>query len=87
MGELACRLARESVFGEEMMVKCTVHGFRHGKALPPEGIAAIQEAIIQYRFPLLTIDSTGFMAIWKTCAGALNHACSKIRCKHRQYDD
>ena len=28
MGELACRLARESVFGEELMGHCTVQGLR-----------------------------------------------------------
>jgi hypothetical protein len=37
MGELACRLARESIFGEELVAKCTVQGLR-GNALPLEGL-------------------------------------------------
>ena len=82
MGELACRLATESIFGEDLMAECTVQGIR-GKPLPPEGIAAPQEIIVQHQIPLLTTDSAAFRAIWKTCIDALNHACSKLRRRRR----
>ena len=47
VGELACKLTRESIFGEGLMAKCTVQGKR-GKVLPPEGIAVLNEMIIQH---------------------------------------
>ena len=59
MGELACRLARESIFGEDLMAECTVQGLP-GKPLPLEGIAALQEIIVQHHFPLLTTHSAAF---------------------------
>ena len=84
MGELACRLARESVFGEELMAACTVQGLRGNAALPREGIALIKETIIQQRFPVMTGDSLALKSIWKSCTDALNHSCSKLRRQKKQ---
>ena len=72
-------LARESVFGEELMSKCTVPGLRGNTALPAEGISLIQETILQQRFPMFLNDTSAFKPIWKICTDALHHACSKLR--------
>ena len=63
MGVLACRLARESVFGEEMMAQCTVQGLRGNAAFPPKGVTLIRNTLIQHRFPMMASDSVTFRAI------------------------
>ena len=79
MGELACKLAREAVFGEEVMAQSTILGIRGQRALPAERIELIKETILQHRYPMMKADSESFKAVWKLCTAAINHACSKLR--------
>lgn len=48
MGKLACKLARDCVFGEDVMDHCSVYGCRGYEALSPEGILLIKDLIIQH---------------------------------------
>ena len=79
MGELACKLARECVFGEEVMGQSSVLGHRGRKALPVEGVNLIKSTILQHKYPAMMMESETYKSIWKCCTDALNHACSKIR--------
>ena len=62
MGELACRLARESVFGVEVMRQSSVYGRRGHQPLPVERIIFI-ETIIQKRLPMMANDPVAFLTI------------------------
>ena len=63
MGELACRLARESVFGVEVMRQSSVYGRRGHQPLPAEGIILIRETIIQKRLPMMANEKCITLAI------------------------
>ena len=77
MCQLACKLAREAIFGEELMAKYTVHGRKGSDPLPAAGLAILKETFLRFRYPTLSIHSDEFKEVWKLCTDALNHACNK----------
>ena len=50
IGELACRLATECFFGDSIMVRCTVHGFRDKPALPLKELIELKKVLFKH-FP------------------------------------
>ena len=86
MGELAAKLARKSFFGEYIMQRSSVHGFRGQQPLPQDKLGLLKETICSL-VPQYAGSPHLFEAVWQKCVGAINHACSKLRNKnqHQQY--
>ena len=80
MGKLAVALARESLFGKELMGVSSVGGRSQGVSpLPTEGLDIIRNIIFNlcpaYHHNEGIFEST----IWSKCKTAINHACLKYR--------
>ena len=79
-GALSVKLARESVFGTEILTKCTVRGCRELPALPTEELAFLKQVMFK-QFPQFWQTPTDFEPIWTKCTEAINHACKALRVK------
>ena len=79
---LAVKLAREAVFGDETLVRCTVAGKRGGfLALPVNEMRALK-ATMQHQF--LKVTPCEFETIWKDCNDAIGQACKRARDKRKK---
>ena len=80
MGKLAVAVARESVFGKQLMVTSSVGGRMEGVSpLPTEGLEKIRQVIFSL-CPAYHNDESVFLStIWSKCKVAINHACLKHR--------
>ena len=65
-GLLALMLARDAVFGQNVMSQCTPVGMRKKHALPQWELYKIKTAIFQHH-PECWILLTSFEKIWKRC--------------------
>ena len=63
VGLLALTLAREAVFGPEIMAQCTPLGTRMKKALPQKELYQIKAEIFQ----CYHLEPQRFEDIWKRC--------------------
>ena len=70
VGTLAVKLAREAIFGDDVMVKCTVMGEREHPGLP----AAELKRVIFQQFPKLWTSKQEFEPLWKGCVDAMGQA-------------
>ena len=75
---LAQYLAKETVFGEEIMRLCTPTGSKQRKALPQQELLSIKTAIFKL-YPLYWHDPRGFEEmIWAKCHTAIVQACGTV---------
>ena len=77
VGKLAVQLARESIFGIDIMKKCTPLGAGKLKGLPVLEMTKLKQLILD-RFPEYWGDPTMFEAVWKKCQSS-THSCSALR--------
>lgn len=78
-GTLAQRLAKETVFGVEIMKRCTPAGSKKLPGLPQEGLYEIKKIIFSelYKFHNQPGD---FEPIWqRKCMVAIEQACNRLR--------
>ena len=77
---LAVKLAKEALFGEKILVRCTVVGERTLPGLP---IAEVNElkTIIFRQFPQYWRAKHEFESVWKTIVDCVGQACKRLRCK------
>ena len=77
-GALAVKLARESVFGEEVLVQCTVFGARDLPDLPTEELGQLKQALFA-QFPQFWGNPVHFEPVWGKCVDSINQCCKRLR--------
>ena len=80
VGSLAVKLARESYFGEDVMVQCTVAGERDLPGLPVDELQQLKQALYM-RFHQHGQSPQEFEQLWKTATEAIGQACKRLRSK------
>ena len=79
-GELACKLAHEAFFGEEVMMKCTANGYGDRPGLPQAELLELK-AIIRNHSPQYWSSPHGFEILWCKCLEAISQGCKRLRNK------
>ena len=79
-GKIAVLLAREALFGVDIMARCTPLGAGKLPGLPAEELKRLKQIILQY-FPQYWQNIPQFEKLWKKCQTALEHCCSSLRRK------
>lgn len=77
---LAVKIAKEAVFGEMVMRKCTPMGSRELPGLPRKELFQIKQALFDL-FPSYWKNSEDFETIWATCIDSIGQACKRLRSK------
>ena len=81
-GTLCQRLAKEAIFGEEVMEKCTPYGTRDCPGLPQAELFELK--MIMFRLFLKFHGCPGlFESTWKTCITSVEQACKRLRMQKR----
>lgn len=76
---LAVRLARESYFGPEVMIRCTVRGVGSYHALPREQLNKLKKFLQDLALPRLVDRKVEFEELWKLCVISIGQACKQYR--------
>ena len=81
-GALACKLAREAIFGEEILKQCTPKGNRNLPGLPSKELERLKRVMfIQY--PQLWRTPVEFEPVWQRCLEAIQQASKRLRLPHK----
>ena len=78
IGTLAVKLARDAVFGDDVMAQCTVAGERGLPGLPTKELQQLKQALF-VQFPVAPQE---FEVLWKTSTAAVGQACKRLRSKN-----
>ena len=81
VGILAVKLAKESFFGEEVLERCTVSGYRDLPALPLEELNNLKQTIFQ-QFPNYWSTPEEYEGLWERAAEAIGQCAKGLRKKH-----
>lgn len=74
-GTLACKLAKESIFGNDVMKKCTPLGNKHHPGLPTAELFELKKIMFR-QFKKSSIE---FEEVWKRCLESIQQACKRLR--------
>ena len=77
---LTVKLAKEAVFGEEVMRRCTPGGTRELPALPSMELYELKRTVLA-QFPHYWNCLHDFEGVWKKCRDSLEQACKRARRK------
>lgn len=83
-GELACKLAREAFFGEEVMMKCTANGYGDRPGLPQAELLELK-AVIRKHSPQYWSSPHEFEMLWCKCLEAISQGCKRLRNKTNSF--
>lgn len=75
---LAVKIARDAVFGESVMRKCTAMGSRELPGLPRKELFEVKKALFDL-FPSYWKSSEEFESVWATCIESIGQACKRLR--------
>ena len=76
---LAQYIAKEAVFGDEIMKQCTPSGRKQRKALPQKELMMIKRSIFQH-YRMYWNDVQAFEdLVWSKCHISIERACGRIR--------
>lgn len=78
VGTLAIKLAREAVFGEEVLAKCTVYSDRELPGLPVEELQQLKQTLLA-QYPEYWRSQHEFEPLWKTSTDAVGQLCKRLR--------
>ena len=78
MGTLACKIAKEAMFGKEVMKQCTPFGNRTLPALSSQELFEVKKAIFS-QYPQYWRNPVEFEGTWKKCVEAIQQACKHFR--------
>ena len=78
MSTLALKLARESFFGKDVMVRCTVVGDRELPALPQHELDLLKGQILTL-FPAYWNSPYEFEPVWSKCTASIGQGCKRLR--------
>ena len=79
---LAVKLCKESYFGKEIMLKCTVKGTGQYHALPEATMKDLKIFMTDLCVPRHTATKLEFEVTWKACIESIGQACKTLRKKH-----
>ena len=77
-GRLACKLAQEALFGEEVMKECTPIGNRDLPALPQKELRELKKVMFM-QYPQYWKTAVEFEPVWKKCLEAVQQLCKRLR--------
>ena len=69
-GELAVKLAREAIFGDDVLAQCTPGGSRELPALPNDELNPLKEGMFE-QFSQYWSNPVEFEAVWSVCFNAV----------------
>ena len=75
---LSVKLAKEAIFGEDVMKQCTVAGTREYPGLPFNELQQLKQIVFE-RFPQYWKTPFEFEDVWKVCFDAVGQACKRLR--------
>ena len=75
---LTVKLAKEAIFGEDVMKRCTVAGTREYPDLPFDKLQELKQIVFE-QFPQYWKTPFEFEDVWKICFEALGQACKRLR--------
>ena len=79
IGKLAVKLAKESFFGDEVLVKCTVMGCRSFPALPTKELNDLKQTVFSL-YPRYWSNPIEFESkIWSQCVNSIGQLCKRLR--------
>ena len=80
---LAWKIAKDSVFGEEVLKRCTPLGNRELPALPVAEFGELKQIIFK-QFPQYWRNTSDFENLWKKCIESVQQGCKRLRlCEKR----
>ena len=77
-GTLAVKLAREALFGDDVLIRCTTFGNREHPALPVAELNQLKDKLFQL-FPQYWPNPVEFEPLWRTCGEAVGQVCKRLR--------
>ena len=77
-GTLAVKLAREALFGDAVLAKCTPFGNREQPALPTHELNKLKEELFEL-FPQYWPNPSEFESLWRVCTEAVGQVCKRLR--------
>lgn len=80
---LAVKLAKDAVFGEDVIRKCTPLGGRDLPGLPTEELFFLKKSIFDL-FPTEWKNPEELEATWSNCIDSIGQACERIRAPKKQ---
>ena len=83
MSTLAQLLAKESFFGEDMMVQCTTYGYGEKPGLPKKELDELKETV-RALYPKYWNSPHDFELAWNKCIESMSQACNRLRAKQKQ---
>ena len=81
-GSLACKLAREAIFGEEVLKQCTPKGNRNLPGLPSKELEELKRVMFT-QYPQLWRTPVEFEPVWQRCLEAIQQASKCLRLPHK----
>lgn len=75
---LAQKLAKSAYFGESVLKRCTVMGFRDYPALPPTELSDLKQKIFSL-FPQFWANPVEFEPTWGACTESIGQLCKRLR--------
>ena len=80
---LAVKLAREAIFGDGILYRCTISGERGFPGLPQKELQDLKRIILQ-QFPQFWQAPIEFEPTWRSCCEAIGQACKRLRDKAKE---
>ena len=77
-GTLACKIAKQAIFGGDVMKQCTPIGNRELPGLPAQELKELKK-IMFMRFPQYWKNPAEFESVWKRCLEAVQQGCKRLR--------
>ena len=74
---LAVKLAREAIFGDGILYRCTISGERGFPGLPQKELQDLKRIILQH-FPQFWQVPIEFEPTWRSCCEAFGQACKRL---------
>lgn len=77
---LAVKLARDAIFGDDVLIRCTVAGGRDHPGLPVNELSQLKQVLFM-QFPQFWPSPIEFEPLWKDCVDSIGQACKRLRFK------
>lgn len=77
-GTLACKIAKQALFGASVMKQCTPIGNRELPGLPVKQLKQLKKAMFT-QFPQYWKAPVEFETVWKKCLESVQQGCKRLR--------
>ena len=76
-GRMACKIAKEAIFGPEVMKMCTPIGSRDKPGLPVKELQELKK-IMFMQLPQFWNNPVEFEGTWKKCLESVQQSCKRL---------